>query len=26
MDELKNKNFPYGKKYRINVNKTKTLI
>jgi hypothetical protein len=26
MDELENKNFPYGSKYRINVDKTKTLI
>jgi len=26
MDELENKNFPYGKKYRINVNKGKTII
>ena len=26
MDELENKNFPYGQKYRINVNKTKSLI
>lgn len=26
LDYIKNENFPYGKKYRINVNKTKTLI
>jgi hypothetical protein len=26
MDELENKNFPYGRKYRINVNKTKSII
>ena len=26
MDELENKNFPYGTKYRINVNKPNTLI
>jgi len=26
MDELKNKNFPYGTKYRIYVNKTNTVI
>ena len=26
MDELENKNFPFGQKYRINVNKTKSLI
>jgi hypothetical protein len=26
MDELENKNFPYGQKYRINVTKTKRLI
>ena len=26
MDELENKNFPYGKKYRINPTKEKTLI
>ena len=26
MDELENKNFPYGQKYRINANKTKSLI
>jgi hypothetical protein len=26
IDELENKNFPYGQKYRINVDKTKTLI
>jgi hypothetical protein len=26
MDELENKNFPYGQRYRINVNKTKSLI
>lgn len=26
MDELENKNFPYGQKYRINVGKTKNLI
>jgi hypothetical protein len=26
MDELENKNFPYGTKYRINVNKRNTLI
>jgi hypothetical protein len=26
MDELENKNFPYGKKYRINVDKGKTFI
>ena len=26
IDELENKNFPYGRKYRINATKTKTLI
>ena len=26
IDELENKNFPYGQKYRINANKTKSLI
>jgi hypothetical protein len=26
MDELKNKNFPYGRRYRINVDKGNTLI
>ena len=26
IDELENKNFPYGEKYRINVNKPNTLI
>ena len=26
MDELENKNFPIGQKYRIDVNKTKTII
>lgn len=26
IDYLENKNFPFGKKYRINVDKTKTLI
>lgn len=26
LDYIKNENFPYGKKYRINVTKTKTLI
>jgi hypothetical protein len=26
IDELENKNFPYGKKYRINVDKGKTFI
>jgi hypothetical protein len=26
INELENKNFPYGQKYRINVNKTKSLI
>jgi len=26
MDELENKNFPYGKKYRINVDKRKNII
>ena len=26
MVELENKNFPYGEKYRINVNKGRSLI
>ena len=26
IDELENKNFPIGRKYRINVNKTKSII
>ena len=26
MDELENKNFPYGQKYRVNVDKRKNLI
>ena len=26
INELENKNFPYGKKYRINVNKPKSII
>lgn len=26
IDELENKNFPYGQKYRMNANKTKSLI
>jgi hypothetical protein len=26
LDTIKNKNFPYGKKYRINANRVKTLI